>query len=75
MHIIRTLLNIYILIIIADAILSYFPQFRHHEVARFIRKAANYTLDPIRKLLPEDLPIDISPIIVIVLINILMKLW
>lgn len=72
---IRAILNLYIFVIIIDAILSYFPQFRHHEWARQIRKLANFTLDPVRKLLPRDLPLDFSPLVVIIVIQMIMALW
>lgn len=75
MHLIRSLLDIYILILIADVVLSYLPQFRSHDIAKLINKAANYSLDPIRKVLPEDLPFDLSPIVAILLINLLQALW
>ena len=72
---IRFIIKIYIYIVILDAILSYFPQVRNQEWARMVRKLCDFTEKPIRKLLPPDLPIDISPIIVIVLLNVLMALW
>jgi YggT family protein len=72
---IRLLLKLYIFIIIADTILSYLPQLRYQKWAQWIRKAANYTLAPVRKVLPPDLPIDPSPLVVIVLITIFMALW
>lgn len=72
---IRFLINIYIFIIIADAILSYLPQFRDQEAVKFIKKLADYSLEPVRKLLPKDIPIDASPIIVILGFNLIKLLW
>ena len=72
---IRFLINVYIFIIIADAILSYLPQYRNYEGVKYIRKLANYSLDPVRKFLPEDFPVDVSPIIIILGLNVIKLLW
>jgi YggT family protein len=72
---IRLLIDIYIFILIADIILSYLPQYRHHPFCRNIRLVANKSCEPIRKILPEDLPFDFSPMIVILLLNLIKGLW
>ena len=72
---IRFFINLYIYIIIADVIISFIPQYANEPWARFIRKLANYTLDPVRKILPKDLPFDISPLIVIILLQLIPTLW
>lgn len=72
---IRFIIKAYILILVADMVISYFPQLRHNEAARWVRKAADFTERPIRELLPKDLPFDFSPLIVILILNLLMALW
>lgn len=72
---IRFLLNIYIFIIIADAMVSYMPQYKNHEYVRFIRKLAEYTLNPVRRNLPSGLPFDFSPLVVILLIRLVIELF
>jgi YggT family protein len=72
---IRLLLNAYLLIIVADSILSYFPDYHREPWAKFIKKMADYTLAPIRKILPSEIPVDISPIIVFIIIQLLPSLW
>ena len=72
---IRFILNIYSFVIIADAVLSYMPQYQRETWAKFIRQLAGYTLNPIRKFMPKDLPVDISPIIVLILIRLIPSLW
>ncbi|MCP4911853.1 MAG: hypothetical protein GY909_01945 [Oligoflexia bacterium] len=72
---IRSLIDLYVLLLIVDTILSYLPQFRHQEWRRKIGMAADFTCKPVRKLLPPDLPIDPSPIVVILLLNLLKVLW
>lgn len=72
---IRTLLDIYIIVLIADAVLSFFPQVRHQQVVVGIRQAADFTCRPVRRLLPPDLPFDFSPLIVILAIKLIEVLW
>jgi YggT family protein len=72
---IRFLINIYTWIVLADAILSYMPQYKHHQWAKTVSKLAGYTLDPIRKILPRDLPFDFSPIVVLIILQLIPALW
>ncbi len=72
---IRFLINLYIYILIADIILSYIPQYAKEPWAKFINKLANYTLNPVRKILPKEIPFDASPLIVIVLLQLIPSLW
>ena len=72
---ISNLIELYILLLIVDVVLSYLPQFRRNSVVMWIHKAADFTCKPIRKLLPADLPLDISPLIVILILKLLLRLW
>lgn len=72
---IRFILNIYIVIIIVDAVLSFFPNLRSNQIVSQIRMVADLSQKPIRRFLPPDIPFDPSPLIVIVLIQVIMKIW
>jgi YggT family protein len=72
---IRLLIRVYIFVLIADAILSYLPQYRNTTWAQKIRMIADFTCAPIRKVLPPDLPFDFSPLIVILLLQVLVAIW
>ncbi|MBT4792537.1 MAG: YggT family protein [Halobacteriovoraceae bacterium] len=72
---IRLLIGIYTWIILADIVLSYIPQYKHHEWAKMVKKLAGFTCDPIRKILPKDLPFDFSSIIVLIALQIIPSLW
>ncbi len=72
---IRFLLDIYILIIIFDVVLSYFPRFRYDQWVMNIKKMANFSLIPARRVLPPNLSFDFSPLVVISLILLLQMLW
>jgi YggT family protein len=72
---IRLIINIYVFIVVADAIFSFFPQFQRESWVKTIKKLAEYSTKPIRKLLPPDLPFDFSPLIVVFLLNLVKLLW
>ena len=65
------ILQIYIFILIADTVLSYIPQWHFRAPVRLIKKLADYSLVPIRKKLPAEMHIDISPLIAISIIQVL----
>ena len=67
--------RVYILLIVVDAVLSFFPQFRMRSWYRVVRESAEFTEGPVRRYLPRDLPLDISPIVVIILLNIFLIFW
>ncbi len=69
---IHTLLQLFIYLLIADVILSYFPDIRRQKWAETLHKIADAPQKPIREMLPKDLPLDPTPMIVIILIQIIM---
>ncbi len=69
---IHSLLQLFIYLLIADVILSYFPDIRRQKWAETLHKIADAPQRPIREMLPKDIPLDPSPMIVIILIQILM---
>jgi YggT family protein len=72
---IRSIINIYILILIVDVILSYLPQYRQTSWGQKIKQIADFTCAPIRKFLPQEWPVDFSPLIVIILLKLVEVLW
>jgi YggT family protein len=75
MGIVRIIIDVYIYILIADVILSYLPQFSRQSWAVYVRKAAEFTCGPIRKRMPKDLPFDLSPLVVILILNLFVLLF
>lgn len=63
---IRGMLYVYIIIVLLDAILSFFPKFDQEIWRKKFKDLANLSLVPIRKRLPSNLPFDFSPIILII---------
>jgi len=72
-HIIQRLANLYIIIIILRAILSWFSVDPYNPLYRLLINITEPVLAPIRRLIPIT-GIDFSPFIAILLIQILMNL-
>ena len=52
--------------------MSYFPQLRQQKWAEMLHKIADAPQKPIREMLPKDMPLDPTPMILIILIQMLM---
>jgi YggT family protein len=68
--IINTLGNLIILVVIIDAILSYFLS-PYHPVRGALDRVLNPLLTPIRRVIPAVGMFDLSPLILIILVQIL----
>ena len=58
-------INLYVILIILDAVLSWFPSARAYRATEVINTLVEPALTPIRNLIPR-IGIDISPLIAIV---------
>jgi uncharacterized protein YggT (Ycf19 family) len=67
-------LRVFIYILIIDVIMSYFPHLRRQKWGEIIHKIADAPQRPIREMLPKDMPLDPTPMILIILIQMLMYL-
>lgn len=73
---INTLIDIYILILIIDVIVSYLPQYKSHPLSVRVKQLSDLSCEPIRRVLPpNEIPFDISPIIVFFILKILSALF
>jgi YggT family protein len=72
---IRVLIDIYIILILLDAILSYIPNLKGHPYVQKLRMICEFSQRPIRKYMPQGLPLDPSPIVVILLLKLVEALW
>jgi len=55
--------NLYTLLLVANVLLSWFPDFQENSLARFIRMVTEPYLSLFRKFIPTLGPLDISPIV------------
>lgn len=72
-NLINIISNIFILIIIADAVLSFFVN-PYHPVRVALGRIINPFLGPIRRVVPLVGMLDLSPLILIILIEILNRI-
>jgi YggT family protein len=74
MMVVHLILQLLIYIIIFDVIMSYIPELRKYGWAQRLHQIADALQRPIREALPQHMPLDPSPMIVIIIINILLYL-
>ena len=72
---IRLLLRLYTVLLVFEAVMSYFPETMKYEWRRKLKKICDYTCDPIRKFMPKGLPFDFSPVVVILLIYVFIAVF
>jgi YggT family protein len=77
MYIIALVLQIYSLILIIRAALTWFPQVdRNNQIVQFIFKITEPVLEPVRRVLPTFNGVDFSVLVVLVLISVVSRiLW
>ena len=66
------ILQIIIYIIIIDVLMSWVPQVRSQKWAQMLHKIADAPQKPIREMMPQNMPLDPTPMILIILIQMLM---
>ena len=68
------ILSIFEFILLARVLLSWFPNFdRSNPIVRLIYDVTEPVLKPIRDLLPQNSMIDFSPLIVLLIIQVLLQ--
>jgi YggT family protein len=72
---IRFAIWIYVIILITDTVLSYVPQSKNWPWTSKIKKLADFSCQPVRKYLPPNQPVDFSPLVVIVFLQLLILFW
>lgn len=69
---IDAILQMFIYVIIVDVLLSWVPDVRRQKWAQTLHKIADAPQKPIRERLPQNMPLDPTPMIIIILIQMLM---
>lgn len=68
-NILAIVIQIYIVVIIANAVLTWIPHDASHPIPRLLDRMSSFILDPIRRLVPMGgLGIDLSPILALLLL-------
>lgn len=63
--------NIVLVLIFGRIILSWLPQYRYHPIAEFIYGITEPILSPFQRIIPPVGPVDISPMVAIIVLVIL----
>lgn len=74
MALLLTLLDIYSLIVLAAVILSWVPEARDNPLGRFLERATEPPLSAIRSVLPSLGGLDLSPMLLLLALQILKQL-
>ena len=69
-NLIHRIIQLFILVVIIQAVLSYFMD-PYHPVRKMIDQIVNPLLTPIRRILPPIANLDLSPIVLIIILQIL----
>ncbi len=67
----HALINIFILMVLIDAVISFVPNLnvQRHPLVIQLRKIVDVPQRPIRELLPPNIPFDPSPLIIILVLR------
>ena len=66
-------INLFIVLTIVDAFGSFIPEISRHEYFLKLHQFVEIPQKPIRKMLPPNLPFDLSPMVVIVFLRLLIE--
>ncbi|GLI52832.1 YggT family protein [Thermodesulfovibrio yellowstonii] len=72
-NVLDIILTIYSFIVIIAAVISWVNPDPYNPIVRFLYRVTEPLLRPIRKLLPFRLPVDISPLILLLIIYFLQR--
>ncbi|MDW8095332.1 MAG: YggT family protein [Aquificaceae bacterium] len=72
--ILSAIINLLIILLFLHAIGSWIPQIRESRPYQFIDQLVSPILEPIRRLIPPTLGIDISPLILVLILYVIKSL-
>jgi YggT family protein len=67
-------LQVFVLLIFARAIISWFRMSPYNPIVQFLYTMTEPILAPVRKLMPQGMMVDFSPMVVIIIIVVLRQL-
>jgi len=70
----RTLVDIYSLVVLASVVVSWLSVSPSHPVVRFIHAATEPVLAPLRRVLPNIAGLDLSPMLLLMALRVLARL-
>ena len=76
MDVLCGLVDLFVMLVFVRVVLSWFPvdpRGAVGQVARLVSAVTDPVMDPVRRVLPSVGPIDISPIVVVLFLNLVVK--
>ena len=73
MGLIITLIDLYSIVVLVDAIMSWFPVDRRNPIAVGLRRLTEPVLAPIRRALPPMAGLDLSPMVLLIALQLLKR--
>jgi len=75
MRLIPALIDLYSLVVLAAVILSWLPASRHNQLAMMVYRLTEPAIAPIRRALPPMGGLDLSPMVLLLALRLLKRLW
>lgn len=69
------LIYIYMMLVVVTAFLSWVPMLYNSRIGTFLRKLTDPVEDLVRKFIPPIMGMDFSPLVVVIMCEILQWLW
>lgn len=73
-NLINITFNVFYFLVLARVLISWIPQIAHNAFGKFIFEVTEPLLAPIRRILPRMGAIDFSPLVVLIILQILQSL-
>jgi YggT family protein len=75
MRIVGTLIDLYSLVVLAAVVMSWIRVDPRHQLARIVYRLTEPVLEPIRRVLPSAGGLDFSPLVLLIALRVLRRLW
>ena len=75
MRLIATLIDLYSLVVLAAVVMSWMRMDRRHPLAKMVYSLTEPVLAPIRRALPLIGGLDFSPMVLLIALRVLRRLW
>jgi YggT family protein len=75
MRLIPALLDLYSLVVLAAVVMSWIHLDRRQPLAEIVYRLTEPVLEPIRRVLPPVAGLDFSPLVLLIALRVLRRLW
>lgn len=75
MRLVTALIDLYSLVVLAAVVMSWVRMDRRHPLAKMVYSLTEPVLAPIRRVLPSIGGLDFSPMVLLIALRVLRRLW